>query len=116
VNNWVHAPPKSVERRWPSIVSPSLNTSVRSATLAEIRWLTAQANFVNAVYHTDIEVRMVAIPDDWRPPVEGSFKRETMQSLSDLGRRLGANAASCTLLASPATARAVDAENSASTP
>lgn len=110
VNNWLQAPPKTVEPRWPSVISPSLTTSVRSATLAEIRWLSAEARFVNAVYKTDIQVRMVAIPNDWRPPVEGDFKKETMASLADIGRKMGADPASWKLLASPELSKAVNPE------
>ena len=39
----------------------------------------------------DIELRFIAIPDDWRPPVKGAFKKETMASLAELGCKLGAD-------------------------
>ncbi len=94
VNNQAHAPPRTVQPRWPAIVGPSLATAIRSATLAEIRWLAAQAKYVNAVRGTRIEMRVLTIPDSWRPPVEGDFKKETMDSLADLGRRLGAEPSS----------------------
>jgi len=100
-NNQRNHEPKTVQQRWPSIVEPSLLTSTRCASLAEMRWLAAQADYVNAVYKTDIEVRLVAIPDDWRPPVEGSFMKETMMSLSDLGRKMGADPKSWAVLAAP---------------
>jgi hypothetical protein len=108
VNNWVRPPAKTIVPRWPGIVGPSLATSIRSATLAEIRWLTAQARFVNAAYKADIEVRMISIPDDWRAPVPGDFAKESMNSLADTGRRLGANPASWKLLASPANSVPAD--------
>src|SRR5262249_9153629 len=82
--------PKAVELAWPSIISPSLAVSVRQATIAEIRWLAAQADYIDSVWNTTIEVRVVAIPDDWRPPVPGEFKQQTMESLSDVGRKGGA--------------------------
>jgi hypothetical protein len=94
-------PPGTVQIRWPNIVGPSLATSVRSATIAEIRWLAAEADYVNAVFGTDIEVRVVAIPDDWRAPVVGQFQEETMRSLSDLGRKMGADPNSWTLWTTP---------------
>ncbi len=96
VNNQANQLPKTVQPRWPAIVAPSLATAIRSATFAEIRWLAAQANYVNAAYHTDIKVKVLSIPDDWRPPVPGDFKKETMDSLADLGRKLGADPASWT--------------------
>jgi hypothetical protein len=94
INNQLRQPPKTVQLRWPAVISPSLDTAIRSATVAEVRWLTAQANYANAAFGTDIEVRVVAIPDEWRAPVPGSFKQKTMESLSDLGRMLGAEKSS----------------------
>jgi predicted acylesterase/phospholipase RssA len=101
INNQMVHTPATVQERWPAVVGPSLETSIRSATLAEVRWLAAEANHVNALYDTDIEVHVVAIPDDWRPPVQGAFKQETMVSLADLGRKLGADPKSWMLWAAP---------------
>jgi len=101
VNNQSQHIPKTVQKRWPAVVGPSLAASIRSATLAEVRWLAAEVDYVNAVYGTDIEVRVLSIPNDWRPPVEGSFKKETMESLADLGRKLGADPHSWTIRATP---------------
>ncbi len=91
INNQLSQPPKSVQLKWPKIVGPSLATAIRSATIAEVRWLAAQADFTNAAYGTDIEVRVVAIPDDWRAPVSGDFQQKTMDSLAELGRKLGSD-------------------------
>ena len=99
-NQWSHQP-KTVQIEWPKVVAPSLSTAIRSATLAEVRWLAAQADYVNLKYDADIEVRVVAIPDDWRPPVEGAFMKETMVSLADLGRKLGADPGSWKLWSAP---------------
>ena len=41
-----------------------------------------------------MEVRLVSIPDDWVPPVPGTFNKETMNNLADLGERMGADPAS----------------------
>lgn len=101
INNQLHQPPRTVQPRWPAVVSPSLDTAIRSATVAEVRWLTAQANYANAAFGSDIEVRVVAIPDHWRAPAPGNFKKDTMQSLSDLGRSLGANPSSWQLWTAP---------------
>ncbi|MBS0189716.1 MAG: patatin-like phospholipase family protein [Phycisphaerales bacterium] len=91
INNQIHPAPAAVQERWPSIVSPALAMSIRSGTLAEVRWLAAEAMYVNAEYGADIEVRTMAIPDDWRPPVKGDFKKETMDSLAELGEKMGAD-------------------------
>ncbi len=90
-NNQATHIPKTVQAKWPEIIGPSLASSIRSATLAEVRWLAAQADYVNTKYGTDIEVRVVSIPPNWRPPVPGDFKKETMESLTDLGRKLGSD-------------------------
>ena len=31
------------------------------------------------------------LPDEWRPPKAGTFVKETMNDLADLGERLGAD-------------------------
>lgn len=103
LNNQTTQTPSTVQRRWPQILGPSIPTSIRSATLSEIRWIAAQADFINATMNADIEVRMVSIPDSWRVPVPGDFKEETMRALSDLGHKMGADPASWQLLASPTT-------------
>lgn len=110
VNNQLHQPPATVQAKWPEVLGPSLATAIRSATLAEIRWLTAEVEFVNATYGADIELRMVAIPDEWRAPVKGDFKKETMNSLADLGRKLGADPASWSVLVGGSRLEASSAE------
>jgi hypothetical protein len=101
INNQAQHIPNTVQAHWPKVIGPSLSTAIRSATLAEVRWLTAEANYINTLYGGDIEVRVVAIPSEWRPPVAGGFKKETMESLSDLGRRMGADPSSWTLWTTP---------------
>jgi|GEM_PF-306879 len=102
INNQLNQTPATVQAKWPEILGPALATAIRSATIAEVRWLSSQVDYVNASMGTDIEVRVVSIPDDWRAPVKGDFKKETMESLSELGRKLGADPASWQLWASPA--------------
>lgn len=97
INNQATHIPKTVQAKWPEVLGPSLAAAIRSATLAEVRWLGAQSDYVNAKYGTDIEVRVVSIPNDWRPPVQGDFRKETMESLADLGRGLGSDPMSWTV-------------------
>ncbi|MBS0195882.1 MAG: patatin-like phospholipase family protein [Planctomycetes bacterium] len=94
INNQLSQTPKTVQPKWPAVMAPALATAVRSATIAEVRWLSAQVDYVNAVYDSDIEVWVAAIPDDWRPPAQGAFVKETMESLADLGRKMGADSKS----------------------
>jgi hypothetical protein len=39
----------------------------------------------------EFEVRVAAVPNDFVPPKEGTFVKETMNALADLGERMGAN-------------------------
>ena len=101
INNQLRQPPKTVQSEWPLVMAPSMATAIRSATLAEVRWLSAQADYVNVGWGTDIEVRVMAISDAWRAPVAGDFQKETMESLADMGRKMGADPASWTVWTSP---------------
>lgn len=101
INNQLRHAPKTVQPKWMAILGPALETSIRSGTLAEVRWLAAEADYVNVKYGADIEVRVVGIPDDWRAPVAGDFQQETMYSLSEVGRRMGADPASWQLWTTP---------------
>lgn len=91
INNQLHAVPQVIQPTWPSITSAAVQTAVRSATITALRVLTMEARYVQATLHLDVEVKFVAIPDDWRPPRPGIFQRETMVSLADLGQKLGAD-------------------------
>jgi hypothetical protein len=102
VNNQLKQPPKTVQPKWPSVIAPSLATAIRSATISEIRWLAARADHVNAAYGTAIEVRVLAIPEEWRAPVQGDFQKETMASLADIGRLQGADPSAWKLWTMPA--------------
>ncbi len=98
INDQMVQPPQTVQSTWPAVIAPAIATSIRSATMSEIRWLVAQARYVNLAYDADIEVRMISIPLAWRPPVAGTFKEQTMRDLSDIGRRMGADLAAWELL------------------
>jgi hypothetical protein len=109
-NNWMQPPGTAVQQRWTEVMSPALAMSTRSGTMAEIRWLAAEAMYVNAQFGADIEVRVVAIPNDWRAPVKGDFKPETMNALADMGERMGADPKSWQLWCSKAMADTSEAE------
>jgi hypothetical protein len=59
-----------------------------------MRHLHAMSQIFRLKYNADVEVRIVAVPDDWTAPVSGVFMKETMNELSDLGERMGADPAS----------------------
>lgn len=101
VNNQLAHIPKTVQMKWPEVAGPALEVAIRSATISEIRFLAAQADYVNAKYNADVQVMVVAIPDTWRPPVPGDFQQATMDSLADLGRKMGEDPASWMIWAQP---------------
>ena len=79
---------------WPAVISRSLETSTRAATATAVRHLFAMAEISRLKRMADIEVRIVSIPGDWFPPVPGIFIKETMNNLTDLGEKMGADPAS----------------------
>jgi hypothetical protein len=93
-NNQLHAPPEVVDATWVDIVTRSINLSTRSATLTGLRHLDATAEISRLKRGADVELRIIAIPDDWEPPVPGVFIKETMNDLADLGEKMGADPAS----------------------
>ena len=93
-NNQARTLPQVVNPRWPDIVARSLELSSRSATLTAMRHLHALAEISRLKRKADVEVRIVAVPDDWSAPQPGVFIKETMNALADLGEKMGADPAS----------------------
>ncbi len=92
-NNEVRWPPEVVQAKWSSVLSNSLTTSTRAATLNSIRALFLNAKVAHLTYGADVEVRFVAVPDGWVQPEPGVFKKKTMNALADLGEKMGADPA-----------------------
>jgi predicted acylesterase/phospholipase RssA len=93
-NNEVRWPPEIVQPRWSNILLKTSTASTRAATLNSIRQLFLQAELARRKYAADVEVRFVAVPDGWMPPKPGSFDRQTMNALADLGEQMGADPSS----------------------
>jgi hypothetical protein len=91
LNDRLHAPPMVVPARWYNIILRSVDVSARSASLNAIRQLFLIADVARLRYHVDVEVRFVAVPDTWRPPKPGTFVKESMNNLADLGEKMGAD-------------------------
>lgn len=89
VNNTLGDVPSIVDPSWPDIMSKSLTTLTRSSTKSSLRAFMVQAELLRRAENVDIEVRFIAVPNDFVPPVDGAFKRETMNALADIGLRLG---------------------------
>jgi hypothetical protein len=90
-NNQLRPPPTVVAPRWYDIITRSVEVASRSASLNSMRQLFLMAEVERLKYGADIEVRFVAVPDEWRPAKPGSFVKENMNDLADLGERLGAD-------------------------
>jgi predicted acylesterase/phospholipase RssA len=90
-NNQMRFPTQVTKPEWPSVMSRSMIMSTQSATVTAIRHLFAQTEVFRLKYNADIEVRYLAVPEDFVPTNPKSFDPETMNRLADIGRGLGAD-------------------------
>jgi Patatin-like phospholipase len=93
-NNQLRPLPQVTAPTWTAIVARSLEMGTRAATVTAIRHLFAQADIAELKRGGEVEVRVVAVPNDFVPPKAGVFIKETMNALADLGERRGADPAS----------------------
>jgi predicted acylesterase/phospholipase RssA len=93
-NNQLRPLPQVTAPTWPAVVTRSLEMGTRAATLTSMRHLFAQAAISRLMRGATIEVRFVAVPDDFVPPKPGTFDKETMNALADLGEKMGEDASS----------------------
>lgn len=93
-NNQLRPQPQVTEPRWTAVVTRSLETGTRASTVTAIRHLHAMAEIARLKHQGDVEVRVATIPDEWKPPKPGAFVKETMNSLADVGQRMGADPSS----------------------
>lgn len=98
INTYAHALPRTVQPIWPSTLSRGVEIMTSEATMTALRHLYALAELSELRGDGRIEVRWVAIPQSWRPPVGGYFVNESMNALADEGMRLGADPQSWKLL------------------
>jgi hypothetical protein len=68
--------------------------STQTSTLNSMRHLYAMAELAKLKNNVEIEVRVLAVPDEWVPPKPGTFVKEVMNELADLGEKMGADPAS----------------------
>jgi hypothetical protein len=90
-NNQLRPQPQVTAPTWPAVVTRSLEMGTRAATLTSIRHLHAQAEISRLKRGAEVEVRLVAVPNDWVAPQPGVFIKETMNNLADLGEKMGAD-------------------------
>jgi Patatin-like phospholipase len=93
-NNQFRPRPEIVQPNWKTVLPRSLDTASRSATVNAIRHLFALAEIARLQSRADIQIRYIAVPDDWAPPKPGVFEKETMNALTDMGERMGADPSS----------------------
>jgi predicted acylesterase/phospholipase RssA len=93
-NNQFRFPPQVTQERWPEIMSRATIMATQTSTMNSMRHLYAQAELAHLKHNADVEVRVMAVPDAWVPPKPGTFQKEVMNALADLGERMGADPAS----------------------
>jgi hypothetical protein len=93
-NNQFRPPPEMVQPRWTVVLPRSTTTATRSSTVNSIRHLFAIAEVARLKRNLDVEVRYIAVPDDWLPPSPDIFDKEVMNTLADMGERMGADPSS----------------------
>ncbi|MFG0283611.1 MAG: patatin-like phospholipase family protein [Phycisphaerales bacterium JB039] len=111
INNQLSTRMRQVSPGWDAQLGRSLELSIRSSTISALKGLRVAMELLRVRDGIDVEFRYLCIPDEWRPPVEGTFKKETMVSLAQLGYRLGADPASWqTVVPDPESPEPVDPE------
>jgi predicted acylesterase/phospholipase RssA len=93
-NNQYRFPPQVTQERWPDIMSRATIMATQTSTMNSIRHLFAISEIARLKRSVEIEVRVMAVPDEWVPPKPGTFVAEVMNDLADLGEKMGANPAS----------------------
>jgi hypothetical protein len=93
-NNQFRFPPQVTPERWPDIIGRATIMATQTSTVNSMRHLFAMAELVKLKHNVNIEVRVIAVPDEWVPAQPGTFVKEVMNDLADLGERMGADPAS----------------------
>jgi predicted acylesterase/phospholipase RssA len=93
-NDQLRSPPQVTERRWVTILTKSMDTGTRAATVTAMKHLAAMAEIEQLRWHADVQVRVASIPGDWQPPTPEPFDKGTMNQLADMGEKMGADPAS----------------------
>jgi predicted acylesterase/phospholipase RssA len=93
-NNQFRFPPQVTQDRWPDIMSRATIMATQTSTINSMRHLFAMAEIAKLKRKAEMEVRVMAVPDSWVPPKPGTFVKEVMNELADLGEKMGADPAS----------------------
>jgi len=90
-NNQVRFPPEVTANRWPDLMGRATIMATQTSTLNSLRHLYAKAEIERLKRRADVQVRMIAVPEEWVPSKPGTFVKEVMNDLADLGERMGAD-------------------------
>jgi predicted acylesterase/phospholipase RssA len=93
-NNQIRFPPQVTQERWPDIMSRTTIMATQTSTVNSLRHLFAMAQIARLKHRAELEVRLMAVPPDFVPAKPGTFVKEVMNDLADLGERMGADPAS----------------------
>jgi hypothetical protein len=93
-NNQIRFPPQLTQERWPDIMSRTTIMATQTSTLNSLRHLYALTDVFKLKYKADVEVRLMSVPEDYVPVKPGTFIKEVMNELADIGERMGADPAS----------------------
>jgi predicted acylesterase/phospholipase RssA len=93
-NNQFRFPPQVTQERWPDIMGRATIMATQTSTMNSMRHMFAIAEIAKLKHNVEMEVRVMAVPDEWVPPKPRTFVKEVMNSLADLGERMGADPAS----------------------
>ena len=93
INNYLKAPVMTVQPKWLPVAQRGLEIATRAFTEITLRHLYLFSEVNRLRGDGECEVRWVAVPPTWgqSSPQAAPFSMEVMQSLSDLGQRLGEN-------------------------
>jgi hypothetical protein len=93
-NNQFRFPPQIIPERWPDIIGRATIMATQTSTVNSMRHLFAMAELIKLKHNMDMEVRVMAVPEEWMPKQPGTFIKEVMNDLADVGERMGADPAS----------------------
>jgi len=93
-NNQFRFPPQVTAARWPDIMSRATIMATQTGTVSAMRHLFARTEVFRLKQKADVEVRVMAVPDSFLPSVPGTFQKEVMNALADLGEKMGADPSS----------------------
>ena len=90
-NNQLRFPPLVTPEKWPDIMGRATIMSTQTSTVNSIRHLYALAEIERLKNKADVQVRLISVPEEWVPSKPGTFVKEVMNDLADVGERMGAD-------------------------